>query len=210
MVKISVGPEKQLFRVHKELLCSRSPYFKAMFTSGFAETASQSASLPEDKPDILGLFLEWVYGGRVLHAATWTRKTSMGNKIHLYNFAEKICLDELADFTMTSLMSDLREGRSLVGIFAVKMTYRETPAGSPLRKFLCHGIHYVTHTTKEGANWPAKTLCDALTEVPELLQDFIEISRELGGTIENPTEMPKCKFHKHAKGAECAYKESML
>jgi hypothetical protein len=34
MVDIFVGPGKKQFRMHKELLCSRVPYFKKMFREG--------------------------------------------------------------------------------------------------------------------------------------------------------------------------------
>jgi len=65
MVDIVVGPNQKLFRVHKDLLCSKEPYFQAMFNGGFLETTDQAAKLLEDDPDMSGLFLGWLYAGRL-------------------------------------------------------------------------------------------------------------------------------------------------
>jgi hypothetical protein len=48
MVEFFVGPEKKLFRLHKELVCTVSDVLSKMFNSGFLEGSTGCAYLPED------------------------------------------------------------------------------------------------------------------------------------------------------------------
>lgn len=65
MVNIFVGPEKEHFRVHKNLICSKALYFNKMFNGGFKEDIEQTATLPEDSPRVFTLLVEWIYSGRL-------------------------------------------------------------------------------------------------------------------------------------------------
>jgi hypothetical protein len=57
MVDISVGPSKQHASIHKHLLCTKVPYFRNMFESTFKEGVEQAATLLEDDPNALALFV---------------------------------------------------------------------------------------------------------------------------------------------------------
>lgn len=54
-VDIFVGPEKRLFRVHKEPLCDNIPKFKLMFEGKFKEAGEGVADLPETNADDFGV-----------------------------------------------------------------------------------------------------------------------------------------------------------
>ncbi|TVY56447.1 hypothetical protein LSUE1_G009731 [Lachnellula suecica] len=214
MVDIFVGPSKTQFRVHKALLCSRSPYFKGMFESGFAETSSQSANLPEDSPTVFALFLEWLYGGCFAPLDVQYVKdhgsASVEQRIMLYTFAEKICLDQLADCTMSSHLSTLKLGNWSANAADMKLGYNGSVTGSPIRKFMCCSLLYLVKHGPENS-WPSHKLFHALT-IPDLAQDFIELMRKMDAEgkekrsqIVQPRDMPTCKFHKHPKGAKCPF-----
>ncbi|KAK6442997.1 hypothetical protein LTR95_000710 [Oleoguttula sp. CCFEE 5521] len=58
------GPKGAVsYLVHKELLCSASPFFAAALNSTFAEGLDQTVRLPEEKPEIFEWFLQWLYTG---------------------------------------------------------------------------------------------------------------------------------------------------
>lgn len=63
VVKIEVGAEKEVFVVHKDLLCKKAPFFDKMFNGQFLEGHSQSAQLPEDDAITFKLFVAWIYHG---------------------------------------------------------------------------------------------------------------------------------------------------
>ncbi|KAJ3518930.1 hypothetical protein NM208_g14327 [Fusarium decemcellulare] len=51
------------FKVHRAVVCPQSRFFRAALTSNFREGISQTIELPEDDPDILERFLEFMYTG---------------------------------------------------------------------------------------------------------------------------------------------------
>lgn len=65
MVDIFVGPEKQLFRLHKHLLMQKIPYFQIMFTINMRETFENAATLPEDNPEVFGFLCAWIYTNEI-------------------------------------------------------------------------------------------------------------------------------------------------
>lgn len=61
IVHIKVGKSLQDYGVHKNLICSVSPYFKAAFTSGFQECESGVLKLVTVEVEIFDLFYNWLY-----------------------------------------------------------------------------------------------------------------------------------------------------
>ena len=57
-VTVEVGPLRQVFYVHKRLLCDNSEYFRAALMGSFVENVKQSVKLPEDDPK---MFHEFVF-----------------------------------------------------------------------------------------------------------------------------------------------------
>lgn len=49
MVELLIGPHEHSFLVHKELLCTKIPYFDKMFKGGWEESAQSMAKFPEDQ-----------------------------------------------------------------------------------------------------------------------------------------------------------------
>ncbi len=58
MVDIYVGPEEEPFRVHKQKLCRRIPYFDKMFNGQFKEASENVGRLPEDDPAAFDVLME--------------------------------------------------------------------------------------------------------------------------------------------------------
>ncbi|GAB7340370.1 hypothetical protein MBLNU457_6815t1 [Dothideomycetes sp. NU457] len=65
MVTVKVGPSKKIFRLHKDILCSRSKYFKTSLTSGFAEARTSVISLDEADENIFCIACLWMYDERL-------------------------------------------------------------------------------------------------------------------------------------------------
>lgn len=142
LVDLFVGPQKYLFRVHKERLCS-IPYFKKMFKGEFKEARENSATFPEDCADAFDLLMVWIYTKDLpdMHEAS-EDKTLNERLLHarcqLYALAEKIGLPELADYTINKLVLDSETNDSYFQPSAetVHLVYRITRYDSPLRRLM--------------------------------------------------------------------------
>ncbi|KAF2431833.1 hypothetical protein EJ08DRAFT_165970 [Tothia fuscella] len=69
IVTVEIGPDREAFHVHKDLLTACSPYFKAAFEGGFKEAAEKSIHIDEVTPDIFKEFLDWLYSRRLRPSA---------------------------------------------------------------------------------------------------------------------------------------------
>jgi len=50
-----------VFQVHKAIICSRSPFFRGLFTSGLRESKMNTITLDIDNPKVLEAILEYMY-----------------------------------------------------------------------------------------------------------------------------------------------------
>ncbi|KAK8907349.1 hypothetical protein QC760_004609 [Botrytis cinerea] len=59
MVDIHVGEDEDSghFKLHKSILCDKVPYFENMFNGNFIEGTTNSASLPEDDPEVFNMLV---------------------------------------------------------------------------------------------------------------------------------------------------------
>jgi len=103
MVDLYVGPQKDRFHVHKEVLCKKIPYFEKMFKGEFKEATEDQATFPEDNSESFDLLLGWVYHNSirplVIPGTKGIKNGSVRswNPIKCYVLAEKLCLSRLQD-----------------------------------------------------------------------------------------------------------------
>ncbi|KAK4118054.1 POZ domain-containing protein [Parathielavia appendiculata] len=53
----------RVFKAHRAIVCSQSAFFDKALTGGFSEAATSIINLPEDDPDVMERFLEFLYTG---------------------------------------------------------------------------------------------------------------------------------------------------
>ncbi len=212
MVDIFVGQTQTHFRVHKDLLCSRVPYFKAMFKGAFMESQTQSAKFPEEAATTVALFIEWVYTSR-LRPIDYTKSTATSgpiwDRILLYGFAEKLCLPELCDYLMSNLITTYGIAGLLPSFQGVILAYNNTNERSPLRKFMVQAL-CITVMQKDEGYEPSDIMGNAMAECPDLVVDLLWLMRPDKPVAKNPTHERKCKFHIHKVGKECPHKVDIL
>ena len=203
MVEIFVGPEEQLFRVYKKVLCDKIDYFDKMFNGGFKEATEGKATLPEDKPESFDLLLGWVYHGTI-RPLTFTRKETRSRyswcPIKFYILAEKFCLSNLQDRIMSAMMETDNTGNTLKAGCHASLVYQGTYPNSPLRKYAIQGMAYLLLNEP---NCPTSAFLTSL-ENKDLARDFLESLRgQSSKQVPDPRYLPKCDFHCHEKGADC-------
>ncbi|KAK3630328.1 hypothetical protein LTR56_017504 [Elasticomyces elasticus] len=62
---ISIGADAVMFTAHEQKLCQVSDYFLKAFHGAFAEGSSKKVHLPEERVADFGLFLDWLYTGKL-------------------------------------------------------------------------------------------------------------------------------------------------
>ncbi|CAO2658459.1 Nn.00g061820.m01.CDS01 [Neocucurbitaria sp. VM-36] len=60
VVSIAIGPEKKVFRIHKDILCYHSEYFRTAY-SGRWKDATEGVALDDVEVEVFNLFVHWLY-----------------------------------------------------------------------------------------------------------------------------------------------------
>ncbi len=94
MITLAAGPGPQSYVVHEELLCEHSPFFKAAVKKEWKEAQERIIPLPDDGPEVVCLYVHWVYACRILsrHAnlANESGSGEMDLLVDAFVFVEKI------------------------------------------------------------------------------------------------------------------------
>jgi hypothetical protein len=157
------------------------------------------ASLPEDDPTAFVLLLQWVYVGRLVPINISKNTTETGpfiDLIKLYVLAEKICLPDLAGYTITKLISSYLHHNLHPSTFAVKLAYQIMGPGSHLRSYMVNDMHY--HYKVHGTDMIK--LCKAFIGCDDLISDFTSLLETYKALNRKPTDPQKdvfCRWHYH-------------
>lgn len=104
LVCLLVGPKPAKFTIHKTLICESADFFKKGFTGKFKE-ASGEMYLPDDDPEVISLFVDWLYRASLPILNT---EKHLRNLYELYFFADKLCCVALKDTTMDTIQDMAR------------------------------------------------------------------------------------------------------
>ncbi len=84
-VTISIGDaadkDKQVFMLHRELLCSHSPYFAGAFQGKFRESEDRSIYLPDVTDSTMRLFQFWLYRQSTVWSADYIDSNNVSTKV---------------------------------------------------------------------------------------------------------------------------------
>jgi hypothetical protein len=151
MVKISVGPQRESWLIHEDVICERVQFFKKAFMGGFMEAGKKEIFLEDDDPQVFGHFIDWLYG-KSLHCQLDHSNPSdvtfnhIEQWLRLYIFADKISLVELAKEALEQYQ--FCSDGTLPCTKEVQLIYENTPGYCALRahavealvvEFFCQG-----------------------------------------------------------------------
>lgn len=206
MVDLYVGPEEEHFRVHKEKLCSRIPYFEKMFNGQFKKASDNIAKFPEDNAAAFDVLMEWVYSYDIRHIrdlvdeGTDDESDPSWDAVEFYSLAEKFCLPSLQDTIMNVIVRFHKSWDELPSPDFVDRAYSRTSAGSPLSKYCARAIYYIMDNGIEDG-WPTEALQKLFQEHPTFSFDYITLQR--GDSAYHPATATRCTFHVHGEGEPC-------
>ena len=140
MVSIYVGVERKKFRLHLDLICDRSDFFRASFQGNFKEAETKELSLPEDSVESFELLAGWLYGATLMSIPS---EDELSAYFDLFILAEKLCLEHLQNETMDHILRFYRLQSPKVAAQKLRSIYDSTSAKNPLNLFI---IKYVAWT----------------------------------------------------------------
>ncbi|CZT42894.1 uncharacterized protein RSE6_02848 [Rhynchosporium secalis] len=205
-VTIHVGPvgRSEEFAIHKKLFCEKVDFFNKAFTGGFKENEGMM-KLPDEKPEIFRLFIDWLYRSEVAIVKDNKQYTYL---CELYIFAEKICHKDLANNTMDSIRVSFYEYGSVISISLelAAFVYQHTEVGSKLRLYCVHEIAFRLWDGKE-STWPSPIqllyIHKAWRDHEDLFCDYFSYMRE--NPIEQMSPWQDMEFMSQDPEETCTY-----
>jgi hypothetical protein len=203
MVNLYVGPQRDRFHVHKEVLCSKIPYFEKSFYGRRKE-----ATFPKDDTDSFDFLLGWVYHNSIRPLVVLRKEGPKGNESSVeswdsakfYMLAVKLSLSDLQDQIVNIYINYMDRENLAPSVRDMGVTYSTMPAGKPFRKFAARSFHWALDpsSTMDNTVWPTHALADLLRNQDDLAEDVLTLSRA-GVKSSDPKKLPRCEFHNHGK-----------
>lgn len=144
MVDIYIGDERQKFRLHRNLLCERSEFFRASFRGHFKEAGVQELVLPEDSVGSFELLVEWLYGA----LTSIPTEDNFLTYLDLVILANKLCLEHLQNEAMDLVLRFFRLSPPAMSAHTIRSIYCHTTAGDPLRRFMIRCVAFAAVSSK--------------------------------------------------------------
>lgn len=145
-IVIFVGPTQQLWVIQKDLITAHSLFFHCALLGVFGEAHNNVVTLPEDDPDIFGLFVRWLYTGiyKCLDDVTLLQSAKA------WILGEKVGVTALQNHVIQGLFED--SDCFHVRLTSLSYVYAHTVAGSKLRLYLTDRVAY--ELKEEGSYHP--------------------------------------------------------
>lgn len=208
MVDLYVGPDQELYRIHKQALCSRIPYFSSMFSSSssFREAVEATARFPEDTPESFDILLEWVYQGRLRKLASINEEGKRNyDPYALYILLDKLRLPALMDHLADMIVEHHRAINKSVSPRTIAKIYQNTSPNCPLRKYCLQRLYNSIAHPHPGQEYNPRWKV-MLLENEELLDDYLKLQHAHADKLFSrhvPGAAPRCEYHSHGVGETC-------
>ena len=142
-VKVGTEPKKESFFIHKELACSKLPFFRAAMSGAWEEAKTGVVVMPDDDPEVFSLFQDWLYTSTLRYErviAHQADKDELQFVMEIIIFADKIGAIDLHYKAIDLIVQVLRKV-SMHGQH-VHFAYDNTAFNADLRQLLtCITVH---------------------------------------------------------------------
>lgn len=87
IITVQVGKPgfTKYFTVHEELVRASSPFFEAALGRDWQEAAERIVNLPDDRPAIFQLYIQWLYSGQMFCQVQGDKAQQLGNGVQTNN-----------------------------------------------------------------------------------------------------------------------------
>ncbi|KAF7187802.1 hypothetical protein HII31_10702 [Pseudocercospora fuligena] len=139
-IRVGIGAAQETLPIHEHMIKEKSQFFRAAFDRKWKEGQSREVELPEDDPNVVHDYLDWLYGGSV-QSAPMSKSFSYSPLVKRYLFGEKVLDDSFCNAVMRAICEkcdhhDEDGKRRFPGPQARKLIYENTLPGSLTRQFV--------------------------------------------------------------------------
>ncbi|KAI9738795.1 MAG: hypothetical protein M1834_008302 [Cirrosporium novae-zelandiae] len=203
IVKVEIGPESIPFWVHKEIICSQSPFFHVAFNGSFKEAIDQAIKLPEDSPEVFEYFMQWLYTGSLAHEAVDSDKPAFHILIRLYILADKLSIPQLKIDLVSKFIDTAEQKNCVPNADDTHIVYEELRESSPMRLLVLDLFMYkktekLIETDED--SWHERFLRDLIVKLKKEKtkdQDTDKVK------VLPPWKLDRCRYHEHYDGQTC-------
>ena len=197
LVTLVVGPEKKPFKVHKGLLCSVSPVFKAALEGDFKEAQEQVIELTEDNSETIEYFQFWLYAQSILDTEERVSSIEWHVLMELYMLGEIRLIASLQNQVIDLMIRKTAISKSLPEHKVMYDIFDKTSPGSPLRKLIVQ----TSARTGNLSEWEWGFADTSVIAQRDFLKDLVlELYRDRKTKQEQDFWKIRCTYHTHAEG----------
>lgn len=206
IVDVYVGPSRQHWSLHRNLLCHHSEYLTHELLPNEIKQPTE-LNLLDDDPSGFELLVKWLYQGKiedVSDIADPYRKYDYAVSCHrLYMLCDRFEMRQLKNIAIDQYRKGLGEARLVPDAEEINDIYRKSNADSPFRKLMTKIAARQIMDPDNDKDAEAYRSC--FQENPEFAVELVnEIRRNSGGVLfDDPTDGDKCSYHDHEEGPSC-------
>jgi hypothetical protein len=161
IIAVLVGPEEHRFRVHKDVICAKSKFFRAACSSCWREGQEKVVRLPNARSEqSFQTYIYWIYASDVVV-----------DEITSSEVEEKVVSDLIELFLLGDVLDDVKLRNEVIQLLTThiqnsddhltadhcKLIWDHTTSNSTLRKWTVEAIVTSMHAIyfeSDGASWP--------------------------------------------------------
>ncbi|CZR51135.1 uncharacterized protein PAC_01010 [Phialocephala subalpina] len=157
LVKLLVGQDNPPIElhIHKEVVCQRSPVFRAAFCGNFSEAQSHTYPLRHIDESTAKLLMQWLYTQKLVVAQLkddWTEDAKLADEedrtlIDLWVLADELQMPALQNTTIKAIHDVGEKTEMLMSNTNKERILNKTADGSQLRLYISH---YIASTREPG------------------------------------------------------------
>lgn len=197
VTELRSGQTAKPFYVHKELLITRSPYFRDVFASQAPGAELNPLSFPDLDEFAFALFVRWLYGAMLNGPSDYH---SMQHYISLYVLALHFRIERLCNEIMDMVRRYYRSANMTAPAYRLQYIYETTHTPNAMRRFLIGTAAYraLCEGTLSGS------IRDQVSKGGELSMDFMKalIDCHKSGLLDCRRGMD-CLWHEHQESKRC-------
>ncbi|MCJ1389249.1 hypothetical protein MMC18_002105 [Xylographa bjoerkii] len=183
--------------MHKGLLCSVSPYFKAALEGAYKEAQEQTIELIEDNAETMEYFQLWLYTQSILDKDDTVSSIEWHILMELYVLGELRLISDLQNQAMDFMIRKAAKTNALPEHKVMYDIFERTCPGSPLRKFIVEA----SARTSDLPNWKWDFVEGGETAQRDFLKDLVvEIYSDRARKQERNFWKIRCSYHIHREG----------
>ncbi|MCJ1389248.1 hypothetical protein MMC18_002104 [Xylographa bjoerkii] len=194
VVTLIVGKKKRVFKIHKNLLCSASAYFKAALDGKFKEADTLEIELVEDSPKVIERFQLWLYTQSILESTESCNRLSDELLMEIYSFARVRLITKLQNDAIDIIIRKHVKNGTCV---RSESLFPEPMEGSAIRKL---GVHMMARLGSLEC-WDLQELCPPSSH-GFLIEVILELYKEKDRTDQEKEYdfwKIRCDYHVHTK-----------